>query len=112
MTPLDQAERILKRFEPLDLNGSLDLCYYLGEESDDIIFKDKATTPDVLFHRLYGGYHPKGIKIRFFGGPPEKGAWHNASIYAYLTDRIARLIALHGVRAAVRVLKYGLGAIH
>jgi len=110
VSPIDQAEKILKRFEPLDLQSSLDILYFLNEQNDDIIFKNKATTPDKLFNRLYSGYHPKSIQIKFFGGP--KGAWHNASIYAYILDRIARIIVIQGYDTAVRTLRYGIKAAY
>jgi hypothetical protein len=102
------AETLLKGYEPLDLAGTLDICYFLGEQHDDIIFKGQGTTPEKLLNTIFGGYHPRAVSIRFFGGPPKRGAWHSGDFYSYLLDRLARIIAEYSFDTAKRALRYGI----
>lgn len=108
MSPLQVAASLLRNFEPLDLHSTLDICYYLGEQNDDIIFKQVATTPDKLLNQIYGGYHPRAVQIRFWGGPPKRGCWHTGTFHSYLIDRVARIIVEYGLQTAKRALKYGI----
>jgi predicted nucleic acid-binding Zn finger protein len=110
MNPVQQAESLLKKFEPLHLSDTLDIIYYLGEQNDDIIFKNRATTPDKLLNQMYSGCHPRCVHISFWGGPPKFGRWVQASFYAYLLDRIARIVAEYGFDCAKRALRVGIRA--
>jgi len=107
-SPIEQAEILLQQYEPLDLYSSLDVCHYLGEQNDDIIFKGTATTPSKLLGNMFTGYHPRAVSIRFWGGPPTRGAWHDGTFYTYLIDRIARIVAEHGFTTAKRALRHGI----
>jgi hypothetical protein len=104
---INQATRLLNRFEPLNLNGALDVLYFLGKQHDMIVFKGNVTTPDKLLQQLYSGYHPKNINIEFYGGSPIIKDYYRGSIYSFILDRIAYIIAVMGYDVAKQTLRLG-----
>jgi hypothetical protein len=105
------AASLLKPYGALNLSNSLDVCYYLGEQADDIIFKNRATTPRDLINKLFVGHDPRSVHIRFWGGPPKRGAWYEGSFYSFILDRIARLLTEYGLDYTKRVLRFGISAV-
>ncbi len=105
------AADMLKPYGDLNLSNSLDICYYLGEQNDDILFKNRATTPRSLVNQLFVGHDPRSVHIRFWGGPPKHGAWHEGSLYSFILDRVARLLFEYGPDYTRRVLRFGISAV-
>lgn len=107
MNILQQATRLLNRFEPLNLSSALDVLYFLGKQHDMIVFKGGVTTPDKLLQQLYSGYCPKRINIEFYGGSPMNKDYYQGTVYSYILDRIAYIIAVMGYDVARQTLKLG-----
>ncbi len=111
ISPLCVAADLLKPYGGLNLSNSLDICYYLGEHNDDIIFKNQATTPHDLINHMFLGHNPQTVLIQFWGGPPTHGTWHQGSFYSFILDRIARLLVEYGLDYTRRVLRFGISAV-
>jgi len=108
---IKQATRLLNRFEPLNLSSALDVLYFLGKQHDMIIFKGNVTTPDKLLQQLYSGYHPRRINIEFYGGSPIAKDYYRGSVYSYIVDRIAYIIAVMGYDVARQTLRLGVSSV-
>lgn len=102
--PIRGAELILSSYRPLNIDTVYCLCMVLKCENEIFLWQGERKT----IRQLTGHYTPqkdiREIRIRFYGGPLKRGAWHEGSIFSFLLDHIANRILTDGYQATKELL--------
>jgi hypothetical protein len=106
---LQQAESLLGRFKPIDVDCVYSLSHSLGH--NETLVKLEKNNQYVSLHQIYTGtafsIPANRIKVSFYGGPIGYGKWFDGTLYSFILNCIATKIQMEGFEVTRRLLRCG-----
>lgn len=93
---ITEAKKLLSAFAPLTVDAANSVAFLLGCDMDDFVYGRKGCNLRQLAVCFSTDKMANEVHVRFYGGPPGRGAWHDGTVETFVLDNILCALVRHG----------------